>query len=90
MADCALKVRLTPRGSKNEILGWDGDTLRVKVMAPPVEGAANKACVELIAQRLGIKRSLVTIISGEKSRNKTLRLDGVTTDQVRQALSEAD
>ena len=86
MADCILRIRLTPRGSKNDVLGWEGDTLRVKVTAPPVEGAANKACVDLIAQRLGIKRSQVAIASGEKSRDKLLRLTGVTDERVRERL----
>ena len=86
MADCTLSVRLTPRGSKNEILGWDGDTLRIKVTAPPVEGAANKACVEFVAECLGVKRSQVAIASGEKSRDKLLRLTDVTNEQVRQRL----
>jgi len=90
MADCILNIRLTPRGSKNEILGWDGDTLRVKVTAPPLEGAANKACVQLVAQRLGVKRSQVTIVAGDKSRNKILRLTGVTIDEARQALTTSE
>jgi len=87
MSDFALRIRLTPRGSKNEILGWDGDTLRVKVTAPPLEGAANKACVEFIAQRLGVRRSQVTIVAGEKSRDKVLRLAGVTSAQVKEAFT---
>ena len=90
MSDFALRIRLTPRGSKNEILGWDGDTLRVKVTAPPLEGAANKACVELVAQRLGVKHSQVTIVAGDKSRNKILRLTGVTIDEARQALTTSE
>ena len=81
-----LKIRLTPRGSKSEILGWEGDTLRVKVTAPPVEGAANKACVELIASALGVKRGQVSIVSGEKSRGKVLRVEGMTEQDIRSAL----
>ena len=83
MPDTALKIRLTPRGSRNEILGWEGDTLRVKITAPPVEGAANKACVEFLAGRLGIKRAQVSIISGEKSRDKTLSIIGLSDDDIR-------
>jgi uncharacterized protein len=83
MAETTLKIRLTPRGSKNEILGWEGDTLRVKVTSPPVEGAANKACVEFIAERLGVKRNQVSIVSGDKSREKILRISGLSQDDVR-------
>ncbi|MDO8683876.1 MAG: DUF167 domain-containing protein [Armatimonadota bacterium] len=90
MSDAILKIRLTPRGSKNEILGWEGDTLRVKVTAPPVEGAANKACVDFIAERLGIKRGQVSIVAGDKSREKTLRITGMSEDEVRSVLSQQD
>ena len=87
MADSVLRIRLTPRGSKNEILGWDGDTLRVKVTAPPVEGAANKACVEFVAECLGVKGAQVTIAAGKKSRDKVLRLAGVTIERVREVFA---
>ena len=86
MADTTLKIRLTPRGSRNEILGWEGDTLRVKITAPPVEGAANKACVEFIADGLGIKRGQVSIISGDKSRDKVLKITGMSEEAVRKAV----
>ncbi|MDO8589148.1 MAG: DUF167 domain-containing protein [Armatimonadota bacterium] len=88
MADTVLKIRLTPRGSKNEILGWEDDTLRIKVTAPPVEGAANKACVELIAGSLGIKRGQVSIVSGEKSREKVVRIEGMADGEIRNALRD--
>jgi uncharacterized protein len=83
MPDTTLKIRLTPRGSRNEILGWEGDTLRVKITAPPVEGAANKACVEFLADRLRVKRAQVSIIAGDKSRDKTLKVNGLTANEVR-------
>ena len=86
MSDVLLKIRLTPRGSRNEILGWDGDTLRVKVTAPPVEGAANRALVEFIAAKLGVKRGQVSIASGEKSREKMIRVCGMNQDEVRAIL----
>ena len=72
-----LKVRLTPRGSRDEVLGWDGDTLRIRVTAPSVEGAANKALTEFVAERLGVRRGQVSIVSGGKSREKVLRLADV-------------
>jgi uncharacterized protein len=88
MSDCILKIRLTPRGSRNEVLGWESDTLRVKITAPPVEGAANKACVEFIAERLGVKRAQVSIISGEKSRDKILRISGLNGENVRAIIGD--
>jgi uncharacterized protein len=88
LPDATVKIRLTPRGSKNEVLGWEGDTLRLKVAAPPVEGAANKACIELIAEKLGVKRGQVSIVSGDKSRNKVIRISGMTDGDVRNALEQ--
>jgi uncharacterized protein len=87
MAETTLKIRLTPRGSRNEILGWEGNTLRVKITAPPVEGAANKACIEFIADKLGLKRAQVSIVSGDKSRDKILKIVGLTDQDVRKAIA---
>lgn len=72
-----LKVRVTPRGSKETVIGWREDTLVVKLTAPPVEGAANRACVDFLAKTLGVKRSQVNLISGEKSRDKVFEIDGL-------------
>ena len=73
-----LKVRVNPRARKNEILGWSGDCLRVKIAAPPVDGKANRALVKFLATSFGLKRSSVTLVRGEKDREKTLCLDGVS------------
>lgn len=82
MAEALLKLHVTPRGSKNEITGWRDDTLCVKITAPPVEGAANAAIVKFIADALGIRRSQVEIATGEKSREKTLRVSGLSQDEM--------
>lgn len=77
-----LTVRLTPRGGQDRIEGWSADLagrplLKVRVAAPPVDGAANAALVALIAKALGRPRSAVTLVSGESARIKTLALEGV-------------
>lgn len=82
MADALLKLHVTPRGSRNEIIGRRGDSLCVKITAPPVEGAANEAIVKFIAGALGVRRSQVEIVSGEKSREKTLRIVGLAQEEV--------
>ena len=81
-----LKVRVTPRGSKEEVIGWKGDVLAVKLTAPPVEGAANKACTEFLSKTLGVKRAQVTLISGEKSREKVFEIDGLDESAIRARL----
>lgn len=75
-----LAVRLTPRGGAARIEGiadWDGaPVLKVRVPAPPVEGAANDALLAFLAKSLGLPRSAVTLTAGERSRVKRLRLAG--------------
>lgn len=82
MPDTILKLHVTPRGSKNEITGWRDDVLCVKITAPPVEGAANAAIVKFIADVLNVRKSQVELISGEKSREKTLRIVGLSQNDV--------
>jgi uncharacterized protein (TIGR00251 family) len=75
-------VRVVPRSSRDEIAGVQSDALKVKLTAPPVEGAANAALVEFVAKQLGVRRRAVSIVSGETSRNKIVRVGGVTRGQV--------
>ena len=79
-------VHVTPRARKSEIVGVQGEALKVKLAAPPVEGAANAALCEFLAERLGVRKSAVTLIAGETSRHKIVRVQGVTADQVRACL----
>ena len=70
-------VHVQPRASRCEICGPKDGELRLRLTSPPVEDAANKQCVELIAKALGVAKSRVTIKSGAKSRHKTVRVQGV-------------
>lgn len=78
-----LRVRVTPRGSREEVIGWRDDVLLVKLTAPPVEGAANRACIDFLAKVLGIKRSQINLVSGEKSRDKTFEIEGLDESELR-------
>ena len=87
-----LRVHVQPRASKSEIVGWreaperENDllpVLAVRLTAPPVEGAANRACRDFLAEAFGLRRAQVTLVAGEKSREKRFRLEGVTADEVR-------
>jgi hypothetical protein len=75
-------VRVTPRSSRDQIVGVEGGALKIKLTAPPVEGAANTALIEFIAEWLGVKRSVVSIVSGDRARNKIVRVNGVTREQM--------
>jgi len=79
-------VKVHPRAKKNAITGEVGDALKVALTAPPVDGKANAACMEFFAKLLNVPRSSVTIASGQSSRNKVIRVAGVTAQQVRDRL----
>ncbi len=78
-----INVRLTPRGGRDRIDGWDGDVLRVRVAAPPAEGRANEAMVRLVAMALSVPPSRVTLIAGTQSRTKVIEIDGLTAEEIR-------
>ncbi|MBU5636189.1 YggU family protein [Geomonas sp. Red69] len=75
-------VHVQPRASRSEICGPKDGELRVRLTSPPVDDAANKQCVELIAKSLGIAKSKVSIKSGAKSRHKVVRVEGVEQDDL--------
>lgn len=70
-----LRVRVQPRASRNEFAGVENGVLRVRLHAPPVDGAANEALVAFMADELGVSRRQVRIVSGFGSRNKVLEVD---------------
>lgn len=82
-------VRVQPRASRSEIVGEHGGALRVRLGAPPVDGAANEALVELLAKALGVPRRAVRVVSGLTSRGKTVEVDGVDADAVRRLVAAA-
>jgi len=79
-----IKVRVLPKSSRTQIIGIEGDMYKVKLTAPPVEGKANKALIELLARRLGIGKGRVDIVSGSRSRLKTVRIYGLSSEEVTQ------
>jgi hypothetical protein len=80
-------VKAHPRARKNAITGIIGDALKLALTAPPVEGKANQAVIEFFADLFAIPRSSVTIASGETSRNKVMRITGLSRTAVEQRLS---
>ncbi len=81
-AGVVFRVRVVPRASRSGIAGIQDDALKLRIMAPPVEGKANEACARLLAKMLGVKRGQVTIIAGHASRVKTVAVAGLTAAQV--------
>lgn len=75
-ADLVIEVRVQPRASRSELAGPFGDRLRVRLQAPPVDGRANAALVEFLAQAFGVPRGRVTIEHGLSGRDKRVRIRG--------------
>lgn len=82
-----FRVRVQPRASREEILGWRQDVLRVAVTAPPVEGEANDALRRLLARALGLAPSAVSVVRGERGRDKMIRVRGLTAEALRSRLA---
>jgi uncharacterized protein (TIGR00251 family) len=78
-----VAVHVQPRASRSEIVGLRGTALKVRLQAPPVEGAANDALVALLAERLGVPRRAVRVVAGAASRAKTVEIEGTTEAAVR-------
>jgi|OpeIllAssembly_1097287.scaffolds.fasta_scaffold644852_2 hypothetical protein len=81
-----IKVKVIPRSSRTEILGRENDIYRVKLTDPPVEGRANKAVIALLAQKLGVPRREIEIVSGKTGKLKTIRIRSLTEGEIAQAL----
>lgn len=83
-------VHVQPRSSRNEVCGVQGNELKLRLTAPPVEDAANKLCIEFIARLLGIAKSRVSISSGARSRHKTIKVTGIASENILSLLKSAD
>ena len=81
-------VRVVPRASKSEIVGVVDGSLKVRISAPPVDGAANEEVVKVLAKAFSVAKSNVSIVSGEKSKTKRIRVIGATPEQLRQLAGE--
>ncbi|HRI42781.1 MAG TPA: DUF167 domain-containing protein [Fimbriimonadaceae bacterium] len=84
----SLPIRVTPRASREHIERGDGGEWKVFVTAPPVGGQANRAVCELIARRLGVSKSAVSIRTGHTSRTKVLAIEGIGEDEIERRLTE--
>ena len=77
-----LSLRVQPRAKRNALVPWQGGQWKLFLTAPAVEGRANDACVDFFARGLRVARSRVRLVSGEKSRNKVIVLEGVSEEQL--------
>jgi uncharacterized protein (TIGR00251 family) len=86
MAQAQIRVRLRPRANRNELIGMRDGVLQARVTAPPVDGKANRALCKLVAERLGVAPSRVSVARGEKSREKLIRVEGIDAGALRDAI----
>src|SRR5438309_5632040 len=86
-AGATFSIRVHPRAKKNAIAGQVGDALKVALAAPPVEGKANEACINFFAKLLQVPRSSVTIAAGHTSRNKVIRVIGLSVTEIEKRLN---
>jgi uncharacterized protein (TIGR00251 family) len=85
VSDTIIDVRVIPRAGKSGIAGRRGDALLVRLHAAPVDGAANAELIEVLAEALGVPKRAVSIASGERSRRKRVRIEGVTNEMLSSA-----
>ena len=89
MADeVLLNVRVTPRARRNALGGMEDGVLAVRLAAPPVEGAANKALIAFLAEAFGVPKSAIRVETGLRSRHKRVRISGLTAEDVARRLTE--
>jgi hypothetical protein len=87
LPQATLSVHVQPRASRNAIAGWVGEALKIQLTAPPVEGAANAACLAFLADLLDLPQSQLEILRGDRSRHKIIRITGLMQEEVHERLS---
>lgn len=85
-AGCAISIRVQPGASRDRVAGFRDGTLRVSVTAPPQDGRANAAVLELLAETLGVAKSRLRILRGHSSRDKVVAVEGMAESHVRSLL----
>ncbi len=84
-----LSVRIQPRASKNGIVLMEDGGLKIRLTAPPVDGAANEALVRFLADTLSVPKAQVGILSGHTAKNKIVRIEGISQEEAEQMLNKA-
>lgn len=85
---CLLPLRVIPRSSRNQVVGFENGVLKVKVQAPPVEGAANEAVLRFLAEWLNRPKNCLVLLKGEQSRHKLVRVTGLKAAEVLELLAQ--
>jgi hypothetical protein len=89
MLSCTLDIKLKPRAKREKLVAADGLHAELAVSAPPVDGKANERMIKVLAELLGVPKSSLEIIKGQTSRNKAVRVIGLSDEAARRKLKEA-
>jgi uncharacterized protein (TIGR00251 family) len=84
---CTLELKIIPNAPRNEVVGWLGTALKVKIHAPALEGRANDALLDFLAAHLGVPRRDISLLRGDKSRQKIVRITGLDEAGLHKQLS---
>jgi uncharacterized protein (TIGR00251 family) len=84
--NCRLRLRIVPNAKRSEVVGPHGDALKLKIAAPALEGRANEELVQFLAAKLGVSRRGVALVSGEKSRDKVVEIEGMEEVDARERI----
>jgi uncharacterized protein len=87
MAGCQLEIKAIPHAQKNEVVGWLGVALKVKIHASPVKGKANKELCAFLAETLSLPKNSVRLLQGESSQKKIIQINGLSREEVAAAFS---
>ncbi len=82
-----LNLVVQPRSSRNRFCGIHAGELKLQLTSPPVDGAANECCREFIAKQFRLPKSAITLLSGQTSRHKRVRISGLTTEQIEKIIT---
>ena len=83
-----IHVRVQPRASRTEIAGLHGDAVRIRLAAPPIDGAANDALLRFLAEALDVRRATIELVAGQTSRAKTILFHNLTPEEVANRLAD--
>lgn len=86
----SLKVRVQPGSSRDEVIGWEGDVLRIRLRARAVEGKANQSLLEFLARALGLRPRQVALIRGERSREKLVEVDLGSREEIEKRIANSE
>ncbi|MCH7777840.1 MAG: YggU family protein [Gemmatimonadetes bacterium] len=81
-----VDLHVQPRASRTVVVGRHGDAIKIRVKAPPVDGAANEELIRFLAKRCGVPRRSVRLVSGASSRHKRITIDGMTPEEITRSL----